>query len=85
MSKIRKPNALTPLPSTYVRSVLSHIGSPCGALGKPYQTTPFWSHALVDWVMGQLGLDAFFIKYSHGTSPRLCVPHAVRHRRDIDS
>src|ERR1700694_2093687 len=66
MSRIRRPSITTPLPSTYVRSVLAHIGQPCGALGRPYTTTPFWSHAIADWVMGQLGLTATYISFSLG-------------------
>jgi len=56
MSKIRRPTAMIPLPKTYVRSVLSRIGSNCGALGRPYTSTPFWSHALFDWALGYVTL-----------------------------
>jgi len=65
MSKIRKPTLATPLPSVYVRSVLSHIGSPCGALGRPYTITPYWVHSLIDWVLGQLGQTWLLISYTH--------------------
>ncbi len=65
MSKIRKPTLVAPLPSAYVRSVLSHIGSPCGALGRPYTITPYWVHSLIDWVLGQFGQTWFFISYTH--------------------
>ena len=51
MSKIRKPSPLVPTPKAYVRSVLAKIGLPCGALftGRPFVSTPYWSHALLDW------------------------------------
>ena len=65
MSKIRKPTLTTPLPREYVRSVLSHIGSPCGALGRPYTITPYWAHSLIDWVLGQFGQTWLYISYSH--------------------
>ena len=53
MSKIRKPSPLVPTPKAYVRSVLAKIGLPCGALftGRPFVSTPYWSHALLDWFL----------------------------------
>lgn len=53
MSKIRKSSALVPTPKSYVRSVLAKIGLPCGALftGRPFVSTPYWSHALLDWFL----------------------------------
>lgn len=53
MSKIRKASLLIPMPKPYVKSVLSKIGLPCGALftGRPNVSTPYWSHALLDYVI----------------------------------
>ena len=53
LSKIRRPSMTTPTPKAYVRSVLSKVGLPCGALwtGRPYVVTPYWSHAVIDWFM----------------------------------
>lgn len=65
MSKIRKPSWSTPLPSTYVASVLRTLGNPCGAIGRPYVSTPFWSHAVADWVMGQVGWMSGYMSYTH--------------------
>jgi len=65
MSKIRKPSLSTPLPSTYVASVLRTVGNPCGAIGRPYVSTPFWSHAVADWVMGQVGWMSGYMSYTH--------------------
>jgi len=67
MSKLRKPSLLVPLPSTYVSSVLKHIGQPCGAAfsGRPGTSTPYWSHSLVDFAMGLVGWKAPFIGYTH--------------------
>ncbi|KDQ13919.1 hypothetical protein BOTBODRAFT_145838 [Botryobasidium botryosum FD-172 SS1] len=56
MSKIRRPSAMVPLPKAYVRSVLSRVGSNCGALGRPFTSTPYWSHALFDWALGYASL-----------------------------
>ena len=51
MSKIRKASAMIPTPKQYVRSTLSKVGLACGALftGRPYLSTPYWSHALLDY------------------------------------
>jgi len=51
LSKIRRSNFFTPYPNTYVRSVLSHIGLQCGAVAHPYVSTPYWTHALAQWVV----------------------------------
>ncbi|KIK09300.1 hypothetical protein K443DRAFT_453266 [Laccaria amethystina LaAM-08-1] len=68
LSKIRKASALIPKPDAYVRSVLSKIGLPCGASysGRPNTSTPFWSHALLDYGMTLIGLRSVFISYTHG-------------------
>ncbi|OCH88276.1 3-ketoacyl-CoA reductase, partial [Obba rivulosa] len=57
MSKIRRPNLTTPTPKHYVRSVLSKIGLACGAFwsGRPSLSTPYWSHALIDWYLHVVG------------------------------
>ncbi|EDR09116.1 uncharacterized protein LACBIDRAFT_192627 [Laccaria bicolor S238N-H82] len=68
LSKIRKASALIPKPDAYVRSVLSKIGLPCGASysGRPNTSTPFWSHALLDYGLTLIGLQSAFISYTHG-------------------
>ena len=68
MSKLRKPSLLAPLPSNYVSSVLRHIGQPCGAAfsDRPGTSTPYWSHSIVDYMMGLVGWKALFIGYTHG-------------------
>lgn len=67
MSKIRKPTISTPLPPAYVKSVLSTIGNGCGAVGsaRPYFTTPYWSHAVADFVMTQIGWMSGYMAYTH--------------------
>ena len=53
MSKIRRASALIPMPKAFVRSVLSKITLPCGALWtkRPGLVTPYWSHAMLDYIM----------------------------------
>ncbi|KAF7983564.1 hypothetical protein HWV62_21154 [Athelia sp. TMB] len=67
MSKLRKPSPLVPLPSTYVRSVLGKVGLSCGAAftGRPATATPFWSHAVADWLIGSVGWVGLFVGYTH--------------------
>lgn len=52
MSKIRKSSALVPTPDAYVRATLDSIGLSRGAQGRAYESTPFWTHALMDYVVG---------------------------------
>ncbi|KAG6889104.1 hypothetical protein C0995_003673 [Termitomyces sp. Mi166 len=68
LSKIRKATAFVPEPGPYVRSVLSKIGLACGAAysGRPGTSTPYWSHALLDYAMTVIGLPSLFISYTHG-------------------
>jgi len=67
MSKLRKPSPMVPLPSTYVKCVLSKIGLACGAAfsDRPATCTPFWSHALTDYVVTLVGWKGLFIRYTH--------------------
>ncbi|KZT19825.1 3-ketoacyl-CoA reductase [Neolentinus lepideus HHB14362 ss-1] len=68
MSKIRRATALIPTPGAFVRAVLAKIGCACGAAGtgRPGTSTPFWSHALVDWGMNVVGWTGGFVGYTHG-------------------
>ncbi|KAH8103476.1 3-ketoacyl-CoA reductase [Cristinia sonorae] len=67
LSKIRRPSLTTPTPKAYVRSVLSKVGLPCGALwtGRPYVVTPYWSHAVIDWFMNVVGWKAQYGRFTH--------------------
>ncbi|KAI9059139.1 3-ketoacyl-CoA reductase [Trametes sanguinea] len=67
MSKIRKPNVLIPTPKAFVRSVLAKVGLPCGALWtkRPGVVTPYWSHALLDYVMNVIGWNMAYVRYTH--------------------
>jgi len=68
LSKIRKPSLMIPKPGPYVRSVLGKISLACGAAysGRPNTSTPFWSHALLDYLMTLVGVPSLFIGYTHG-------------------
>ncbi|KAJ7076897.1 3-ketoacyl-CoA reductase [Mycena belliarum] len=68
LSKIRRASALIPTPKTYVRAVLGKIGLACGAgfSGRPATSTPFWTHALMDYGMTLIGLPSVFVSYTHG-------------------
>ena len=63
MSKIRRPSMLIPTPKAFVTSALAKISRSGGAQGVAYTTTPYWSHALMQWAI------ATFV----GTSSELVV------------
>jgi len=68
LSKIRKASMMVPKPGAFVRSVLSKVGLACGAAysGRPNTSTPFWSHALLDYLMTLVSAPSLFIRYTHG-------------------
>ncbi|KAG7444305.1 NAD(P)-binding protein [Guyanagaster necrorhizus] len=68
LSKIRKPSAFIPLPSSYVKTVLSKVGLACGAIGsgRPNTSTPYWTHAIMDYARTVIGIPSLFISYTHG-------------------
>ena len=49
MSKIRKPSLFVPTPRAFVKSVLGSVGRTGGAQGWMYTSTPYWSHAVLQW------------------------------------
>ena len=50
MSKIRKSRMFVPTPRAFVRSALAKIGRSGGCQGIAHNTTPYWSHALMQYV-----------------------------------
>ena len=52
MSKIRRASASVPSPHAFVRAALRHVGRSGGAQGFAYSCTPYWSHAVMQWVVG---------------------------------
>ncbi|KAL1923290.1 uncharacterized protein VTP21DRAFT_8270 [Calcarisporiella thermophila] len=63
MSKIRRPNFMTPLPAPYVRSVLGKLGLRGGAR-TPYSSSPYFSHALVNYVLERVFWKSFWLNYN---------------------
>lgn len=64
LSKIRKSSWMIPMPSTYVRNVLSKIGVQGGAVGQPHISTPYSGHAPVQWVIDHLMTNTFWLNYN---------------------
>ena len=73
MSKIRKPSALVPTPQIFVKAVLGKIGRTGGAQGWMYTSTPYWSHAVLQWII------ASFL----GTGNRLLLAYNLWFHKDI--
>ncbi len=40
---------MAPNPDDFVKSVLNSIGLARGAQGRPYESTPYWTHAIQDF------------------------------------
>ncbi|KAL1407346.1 hypothetical protein Q8F55_006768 [Vanrija albida] len=55
MSKIRRASITVPTAKAFVASTLGSIGLARGAQGRPYDSTPYPSHALLDYVVGLFG------------------------------
>lgn len=49
MSKIRKPSWMVPSARSFVKAVLGRLGRTGGAQGWAWTSTPFWSHAMMQW------------------------------------
>ncbi|PWN51089.1 hypothetical protein IE53DRAFT_361838, partial [Violaceomyces palustris] len=65
LSKIRKPSAMIPTPKQYVAKALSSIGNPGGAIGRPYTSTPWPLHALVDWAIAFIFPRGWLLGFTH--------------------
>jgi len=52
MSKIRKPSMFVPTPKSFVSSVLAHPRS--GGRGTAGRNAPYWSHALLEFVVNNV-------------------------------
>ncbi|KAL9051294.1 MAG: hypothetical protein Q9162_006099 [Coniocarpon cinnabarinum] len=51
MSKIRRTSMFIPNPRSFVKSALSKVGRSGGAQGIAYTTSPYWSHAILQWAI----------------------------------
>ena len=67
MSKIRKPSVMVPMPAAFVRASLNKIGLSGGArfVGRPSGSAPYWSHSLLEYLVGVLGWKQATVVYSH--------------------
>ncbi|KAG8877995.1 hypothetical protein FRB98_006420 [Tulasnella sp. 332] len=65
MSKIRRSNMSTPMPREYVKSVLSKISVPCGSISTTSSSTPYWSHAIIEWFITKVDMPSYFVRFSH--------------------
>ena len=54
MSKIRRSSLLVPSPKQFVGAALGKIGVRAGAQDVAYTSTPWWSHAVMQWVINNL-------------------------------
>lgn len=52
MSKIRRPSLMVPSAKGFVRSVLKSVGRTGGAQGWGWTSTPYWTHAIMQWGLG---------------------------------
>ena len=87
LSKIRKSSLMVPNPGPYVAAVLGKIGLACGAgySGRPNTSSPYWSHALLDYFIHLVGIPGLFIRYTHGLHKdirRRALAKAARGKKD---
>ncbi|CAF9908539.1 MAG: hypothetical protein GOMPHAMPRED_006190 [Gomphillus americanus] len=62
MSKIRKASASIPTPKAFVTATLKSIGRSGGAQDFAHTSTPFWSHAVMQWFVGTFaGFTSSFV------------------------
>lgn len=58
MSKIKRASATIPTPAKFVDAVLDKVGRTCGAQGFAHSSTPYWSHAFMQWGIGLAGFTS---------------------------
>lgn len=85
MSKVRRPSALVPAPKPFVRSTLAKIGRSGGAQGFAYTSTPWWSHALMQWAIGTFtGFMGTFVVWQNKSMHEAIRKRALRkQQRDV--
>jgi 17beta-estradiol 17-dehydrogenase / very-long-chain 3-oxoacyl-CoA reductase len=66
MSKVRKASAMIPTPKQYVAQALKSIGRNGGAVGRPYTSTPWPMHAIVDWATSTILPRGWLLNYTYG-------------------
>lgn len=53
MSKIRRTSMLIPNPKQFVKATLKNFGRRCGAQERFATSTPFWSHAIYEFIIDE--------------------------------
>lgn len=54
MSKIRKTSMLIPNPKQFVKATLRNVGRRCGAQERFATITPYWSHAIYEFIIEEV-------------------------------
>lgn len=65
MSKVRRSSAMIPTPKQFVGQILKTLGKNGGAVGRPYTSTPWPMHALVDWATAHVLPRAWLLSYTY--------------------
>ncbi|KAJ1025209.1 hypothetical protein NDA16_002713 [Ustilago loliicola] len=65
MSKVRKSSAMVPSPKQYVAQVLKTLGRNGGAIGRPYTSTPWPMHAVIDWATTFILPRGWLLSYTY--------------------
>lgn len=65
LSKVRRASAMIPTPKQYVKQVLAKIGRQGGAVGRPYTSTPWPAHGLIDWITTSILPKKLVLDYSY--------------------
>jgi 17beta-estradiol 17-dehydrogenase / very-long-chain 3-oxoacyl-CoA reductase len=69
---------MVPTPQTFVSSTLKSIGLNRGAQSRVYESTPYWTHAAMDYIVG-------FVPESITVWYNLSEPVAFQMRVGVDS
>lgn len=86
MSKISRPSFFIPTPKAFVKSVLGKIGKKGGSSHYPYSSTPYPTHALIQWAIeNTLGLGSetviTYIRGMHQTIRARALRKAARNAK----
>lgn len=84
MSKIKHPSWFVPTAQVFVRSVLERIGNEGGA-GIPYVSSPYPSHALLNWLITNIGTPRLWIPFSHQTVQSIRIRALKKAKRALSS
>ncbi|KAN0062676.1 hypothetical protein ACQY0O_004866 [Thecaphora frezii] len=66
LSKIKRSSAMIPTPKRYVAQVLAKVGRQGGAVCRPYTSTTYPGHALVDWATSLLLPRWWLLRFTYG-------------------